>query len=445
MGLKFSTRLCRLSRAIPYITAGISAFLLLQAALREGQAEADSLTSAGQLANLSFEDLMQIEVFSASKQAETVFTTASAIFVITSEDILKSGVNSLPEALRLAPGVQVAKIDGDKWAVSIRGFSGRFTNKLLVLQDGRTLDNPLFSGTYWNAQEIMLEDIERIEIIRGPAATLWGANAVNGVINITTKHAKDTQGGLVTASYGTAERAATGIRYGGKIGENGYLRAYGKFFDRDIQLDTGSTFMDSKWKDYRSGFRGDWDFNSKNSITLQGDLYEGPADTAVYSGQNLLGRWSNTISDTSNLSLQIYYDRTSVKDKNDPELKMHEARNTGDIELQHSFAIGDSQNIVWGTGYRLISDQMNNDPTINPAFIPASRTDRLFTAFINDKITLWPETVRLILGSRAEHNDTTGWEIQPTARLLITPSEQHSLWAAVSRAVRTPSRAETTI
>jgi iron complex outermembrane receptor protein len=340
----------------------------------------------------------------------------------------------------------VSRIDGNKWAVGIRGFAGRFANKLLVLQDGRTLYNPLFSGVYWNLQEIMLEDIEQIEIIRGPAATLWGVNAVNGVINIKTKHARDTQGGFISASTGTLERSATTIRTGGRIGENSYLRGYGKYFQRDILLPGANSTFNTDWNDWRSGFRGDFDISSKNSVTIQGDLYNSTSvHENIYSGQNLLGRWTSTISDTSTFSLQLYYDRTSIKNSDFPELKERETRDTGDIELQHTFAVSDMHHIVWGTGFRLASDQMNKNTKLNPTYIPTSRTDLLFTAFLQDKITLLPGKLHLILGSRAEYNDTTNWENQPTARLLITPSEQHALWGAVSRALRTPSRAETTI
>ena len=428
------------------LAVAVAALLPLIALHRTAHAEASNDTSLAALADYSLEDLMQVEVYSASKQVETVFTAASAIYVITGEDIHKSGVTSLPEALRLAPGVQVSKIDGNKWAVSIRGFAGRFANKLLVLQDGRTIYNPLFSGVYWNAQEIMLEDIEQIEVIRGPAATLWGVNAVNGVINIITKHAKDTQGGVLTASGGTSERGASGVRYGGKIGDAGYLRVYGKYFYRDVQVPVDSPAVtDALWNDWRGGFRSDWALSSKNSITFQGDLYESRVANALYGGSNLLGRWNSTLSDTSTLSLQLYYDRTSVKHKEHPELRDYEIRDTADVELQQTFALGNRQHVVWGTGFRVTSDQMNRDAAVSPTYVPTSRTDGLFTLFLHDKVTLLPERLHLIVGSRAEHNDMTGWEIQPTARLLWTPHEKHTLWSAVSRAVRTPSRAETTI
>ncbi|MEI6205141.1 MAG: TonB-dependent receptor [Desulfuromonadales bacterium] len=425
---------------------GFAALLLILGPPGEVRAEIRQTLPVNQLADFSLEELMQIQVYSVSKQPENIFTAAAAIYVISADDIRQSGVTSLPEALRLAPGVHVARMDGNKWAISIRGFAGRFSNKLLVLQDGRTIYNPMFSGVYWSAQEVMLEDIEQIEVIRGPGATLWGANAVNGVINITTKHAKNSQGGLITASGGTWERAATGIRYGTRSGENGYIRAYGKFFYRDsLPPPAESPNLEGYWNDWRGGFHGDWALNSQNNVTLQGDYYESRTGIAQTRGGNLLVRWNSTFSDTSNLSLQLWYDRNSLKNRVDPDTHHHEARDTGDLELQHTFALGDLQTIVWGSGFRLTSDLLNSDASVNPAFLPGSKTDLLFSVFLQDKVILIPEILHLILGSRLEHNDMTGWECQPTARLLWTPHKQHTLWSAVTRAVRTPSRAETTI
>lgn len=428
------------------IAAVTAAVGLLQAVPPEASAAAMTLAKAEQLEDLSLEDLMQVEVYSASKQLETVMTTASAIYVITHDDIRKSGVSSLVDALRLAPGVQVSTASGGRSAVSIRGFAGPYSNKLLVLQDGRTIYSPRFSGVFWNAQEIMLEDIEQIEIIRGPAATLWGVNAVNGVINITTKKARDTQGGLIAASGGTIERASTAMRYGAKIGEDFHMRAYGKYFHREVQnlfLPTNDT--PDIWSDWRGGFRAEWDATPKNSFTLQGDIYNDRLGRTMYNGGNALGRWNSTISDTSNLSLQMFYDRTYVGKRFNPEMSDHETRNTGDIELQHTFALSSWNRFIWGAGFRLTADRMNSNTTLMEVYNPTSRTERIFTAFLQDRITFLPDTLHLILGGRAEHNTTTGWEFQPTARLLFTPNEQHTLWGAVSRAARTPSRAETTI
>ena len=433
---------CHLRYIIFLLAVAFAGFPMLLLPLK-AEATSFGTASVSELVDLSMDDLMQVEVFSVSKQPETVFSAASAVYVITSDDIRKSGAISLPEVLRLAPGVQVAKIDGNKWAISIRGFAGRFTNKLLVLQDGRTLYDPLFSGVYWNVQEVMLEDIEQIEIVRGPAATLWGVNAVNGVINITTKHAKETQGGLITAVGGTLEQGSTGVRYGTKIG-NGYLRAYGKYFNREVRMPTDSSpASDGRWVDWRGGFRGDWDTAADGSLTLQGDAYQNADAVARYLGDNLLGRWKTVISETSTLSLQLYYDRNSVKRRSQSD--NDESHDTGDIELQQTFAVGERQHLVWGAGFRVLSDRMSPDPAADPTYLPLNRTDHLFTAFLQDKITLLSDKIYLILGSRLERNDITHWELQPTARLLVTPDDRHTFWSAVSRAVRTPSRAETSI
>ncbi len=443
MTSKFSPRILPLHLSpLLCIATVVTAFLLLQALQQEALAATYNTASIDELADYSLEDLMQVKAFSASKQPEHVFTTAAAIYVISAKDIHDSGVTSLPEALRLAPGVQVSRIDVNKWAIGIRGFAGRYSNKLLVLQDGRTLYDPLYSGVIWSENEIMLEDIEQIEVIRGPGATLWGTNAVNGVINITTKSAKNTQGGLITASGGTSELGATASRYGVKIGDDGYLRLYGKYFYRQGEPLVKNPDPDIFWRDQRGGFRADWNQTSRNSFTLQGDVFNNFALTTRFQGENLLGRWKSTLSDTSEFSLQLYYNRTTNdSDYND----YHDAWDTGDLELQHSFALGDMQKVVWGSGVRVAHDSINSNLGVLYAFNPTSRTQSLYSAFLQDNITLVPDTIHLILGSRIEHNDTTGWEVLPTARLTVTPNEQHTFWGAVSRAVRTPSRSETTI
>ena len=425
--------------------AGIVALILLNWPLQEAHAETENSAPATQLADLPLEDLMKVQVYSVSKRPESLFTSAAAIYVITGEDIRSSGVTSLPEALRMVPGVQVSRIDGNKWAISIRGFAGRFSNKLLVLQDGRTLYNPMFSGVYWNVQEIFLEDIEKIEVIRGAGATLWGANAVNGVINITTKHAGSTPGGLITVSGGSSERAATAFRYGSHSGENGFVRAYGKFFYRDGQPPVATPDLEGYWSDWRSGFRGDWDLTSKDAVNLQGDLFESRAGAGEYKGGNLIGHWNRILSETAVFSLQLYYDHSSAQSRLNPEKNHREMRDTADLQLQHSFAVGDRQKIVWGSGFQITSDRLNSDNSANPQFIPSAKSDFLYSAFLQDNVSLIPETMNLILGSRLEHNDVTGWELQPTARVLWTPHLKHTFWSAVSRAVRTPSRAETSI
>ncbi len=405
------------------------------------------------LTQLSIEDLMKIEVTSVSKKAQKVSDAAAAVFVITQDDIRRSGVTSIPEALRMAPGLEVARIDANKWAVSSRGFNNYLANKLLVLMDGRSVYRSLFAGVYWDQQDTLLEDIDRIEVIRGPGATLWGANAVNGVINIITKKAKDTQGGLLTAGGGTSEKGFGGLRYGTKVSEETYLRAYGKYFNRGAFSTLAGGKAADAWESGSGGFRMDSEFSEDSSLTLQGDLAQGFIDEtsaspvldppyrktftgATFSTGNLLTRWQRTISATSDLSLQLYYDYSNTKGPDNREL-----RNTYDIDLQHRFALGSRHDIVWGLGYRYTRGDFSSDSLI--VLDPARKGDELFSGFVQDDILLIENRLHLILGSKFEHNDYTGVEIQPSGRLLWTPHEEHTFWGAVSRAVRTPSWGET--
>lgn len=401
--------------------------------------------------DLNIEQLMQIEVTSAAKKPQRISQTATAIYVISSEDIRRSGVTSIPEALRMAPGVQVAHIDHNKWAIGIRGLSNMFSDKLLVLMDGRTLYNTLFSGVWWDVQDTLMEDIDRIEIIRGPGATLWGANAVNGVINIITKAAQETQNLLATATLGSEERVISGLRYGGPLGDKGSYRVYAKYFTQDEFVDADG---DDAWDDgdmLRCGFRADLTATKHYNLTLQGDFYDGkfgtrttaPIFTPPYSrtsdeeeevdGGNLLARYNYQFSNSSELTFQTYYDLTNRK------LFIGKQREeTIDLDLQHLFSLGQRQEIIWGLGYRRIDhDASLSDQTIATF---GDRKMSLFSGFLQGETSLIPEQLTLILGSKCEYNDFTGFEIQPSARILWTPNQTTSLWAAVSRAVRTPHR-----
>jgi iron complex outermembrane recepter protein len=404
------------------------------------------------LTELSIEDLMRIEITSVSRKAQKVSDAAAAVFVITQDDIRRSGVTSIPEALRMAPGLEVARIDVNKWAVTSRGFNNFLANKLLVLMDGRSVYQPIFAGVYWDLQDTLLEDIDRIEVIRGPGATLWGANAVNGVINIITKKAGETYGGLLAAGGGTDERGFGGVRYGAKVGEETFLRAYGKYFNRGAFRDmTGGKASDA-WESGRGGFRMDSEFSPDSSLTLQGDLAQGHVDEkseslvvdppysktltgATFSTANLLTRWQRAFSETSDLSLQLYYDWSNRKAPDNREI-----RDTFDIDLQHRFALGSRNDIVWGLGYRYTRGEFSSDTLI--ALAPSTKADELYSGFVQDDILLFKDILRLILGSKFEHNDYTGVEIQPSGRLLWTPHTEHTFWGAVSRAVRTPSWGE---
>lgn len=415
--------------------------------------QAQEISEIDEVLELSLEELLNVKVTSVSRKAERRFDAAAAVHVITEEDIRRSGATSIPEALRLAPGVQVARIDANRWAISVRGFNGRFANKLLVLIDGRTVYSPFFSGVYWDVQDTILEDIDRIEVIRGPGATLWGANAVNGIINIITKSAQDTQGTLISAGIGDEEQGFAALRYGASLGDDAFYRVYGKFFDRDdaVVAATGRGAEDD-WHQWRGGFRLDWEPAEQDELTVQGEVYRGnsgerrasysltpPFVTFSDSGEDveggyMLGRWSRQFSPESDLALQFYYDHTQRETVNyDTEL------DTVDVDFQHRFPLAENHEILWGFGVRYYSDEVRN--TFNLSF-GADKNTFLWSGFIQDGITLSPDRLRLTIGSKFEHNSYTGLEIQPNLRLLWIPHSQHTVWAAVSRAVRTPSRLE---
>ncbi len=415
-----------------------------------GEPELDDEPLA-RLKTLSIEELMNLEVTSVSKKEEKFSETAAALYVITQEDLRRSGATSIAEALRMVPGVHVARVDSSNWAVSCRGFNSRFANKLLVLVDGRSVYTSLFAGVIWEHEDMVLEDIERIEVIRGPGSTLWGANAVNGVINIITKSAKETQGGLLKAGGGTEERAFSTFRYGGKLSDDAYYRIYAKYFDRDAFVDASGDSANDDWSAHRTGFRIDWDVSDRDSLMLQGDYFEMDLsqtlthpilvepyiavtpDSADARRGHLLLRWQRTLSDESDLALQLYYDWG----KSD-ELYVEYACETTDLDFQHRLPLGERHEIVWGMGYRRTSDETTG--TFIMSLDPLSRTIDLFSAFIQDEITLTQDVLSLIVGSKFEHNGYTGFEYQPSARLVWTPSPRRTVWTAVSRAVRTPAR-----
>ncbi len=409
------------------------------------------------LTDLSLEALMSIEVTSVSRRTEKIADAAAAVFVITQEDIERSSATTIPDLLRMVPGLHVAKIDATKWAVTSRGFNGRFANKLLVLMDGRSLYSSLFSGVFWDAQDTVLEDIDRIEIIRGPGATLWGANAVNGVINIITKGAAETHGTLISGGLGTEERGFGTVRFGDSLSEQTSYRIYAKYFDRDGNVNADGDDSADSWHQWRSGFRMDHHTDGRDLFTLQGDIYKGQSgETATYAilsdqfpyfstetedhqndlfGANLLGRWSRNISETSDMSLQTYFDHALYN-----VTVMDTKVDTFDLDFQHRFQVLSNQSIIWGLGYRYISDEL--DGTFSTTLDPDAQDYRLVSAFVQDDVTLVPHRLRFTIGTKFEHNDFSGAEWQPSARLLWTPSDYQSIWAAVSRAVRTPSRGD---
>jgi iron complex outermembrane receptor protein len=399
-----------------------------------------------ELKKMSLAELLNLEVTTVTRRESTVGDSPAAIFVITQDDIRRSGATSIPEALRLAPGLEVAQADSSTWAISARGFNSTSANKLLVLMDGRSVYAPVFSGVFWDVQDTTLEDIDRIEVIRGPAGALWGANAVNGVINIITKSAQDTQGLLLYGGGGTEERVFGGARFGWKPAEDVYARVYVKQFERD-ETTVSSNGLDSAdaWMMRQGGFRVDWLPSTDNHLTFQGDVYSGErdnrpnffgrGDTDLFGG-NVLGRWSHEFASAGDLQLQTYYDRT---ERSIPGV-FGEDRDTFDVDFQHHIPWGERQNVTWGLGYRITSDQVNNSFVI--ALDPDHRTTQTISTFIQDEIELVKDCLRLTLGSKFEHNDFTGFEIQPNARLLWKIDKRQTAWAAVSRAVRTPTRLE---
>jgi len=411
----------------------------------------EKLSSPGEdLTLYSLEDLMNMEVISLGKTTQKISDMPAAVFVITQEDIRRSGVTSIPEALRMVPGFQVAKVDANTWAVTSRGFNDLFGEKLLILIDGRSIYTPLLSGTIWD-EDVFLDDVERIEVIRGPGAALWGANAVNGIINIVTKHSRDTQGALVTGGGGNEEKGFGGVRLGSRFSENGFYRVYAKYFNRDDSVFSSSRDAADQWDRWQVGFRLDWEKNDKDTLVFHGDVFTtdsggttempvlGPTLSEVtdfetdVTGWNALARWNHKLSRTSETTTQIFFNHSDRK-----EIYFDSVQETFDIDFQHHFSLGRRNDFLWGLGYRLYQDKIDN--SFRVSFDPDSRTDRLLSAFVQDRITLREDRWYLTLGSKFEHNDYTGFEIQPNARLLWKPREDISLWTSISRAVRTPGR-----
>lgn len=413
------------------------------------------------LTKVPFERLRDIEFVTIFRKPGNVFESPAAVYLISQENLRRSGATNIPDALRSVPGMQVAQHNANSWAVTLRGFSGlsrgisgQFANKLLVLNEGRSIYTPLFSGVSWGAQDVLLDDIDRIEVIRGPGASLWGANAVNGIINIISKDARDTQGGLISSGIGTEQRTFTHFRYGGSIGEENYFRVYGKYLKVDDLVDsTGARGADG-WHIFRGGFRLDSHLAQGRLVTFEGEIYDGQLgqtynlfvsrqppfqkifdfDTKI-SGGHVLGRWKQQFSSSSDMELQLYFDRVK---RNEAVVKGR--IDTYDFDFHHRFSLNTRQELIWGTGYRLTNDRF--DSTDGFSLNPSTRKTHLLSAFVQNETTLIPSHLNLTIGSKFEHNDYTGFEFQPSGRLLWTPNDQNAFWGAVSRAVRTPSRGE---
>lgn len=402
----------------------------------------DSLLSSSDLKKLTLEELMNIEVISISNRPEKLKEVASAVQVITGRNVRRSSATRLPEALRLASNLQIAQANSHDWAITSRGFNGLpsaggiLANKLLVMIDGRCVYSPLFGGVYWDVQNTLLEDIDRIEVVSGPGGTLWGANAVNGVINIQTKSAKETQGFYFSGTGGTFLQDNVEFRSGIKVDSNTFLRVYAQHFDQKATVLDNKTSAYDRWRTTQGGFRMDAYPSASDVVTLQGDFYEGVENKGVKlaktDGQNILGRFTHNFSDESDMKVQLYFDRTWRETPNGLPKPFNYELKTVDIDIQHRFPLGKKQNIVYGLGYRLLSDRSSI------SLVPLNRQMPLYSAFIQDEINYrW---FKFTFGSKFLHNIYSGFEYQPSARIAITPNAKHTVWTAVSRSVRIPSR-----
>ena len=408
-----------------------------------GQNSTDDLTKA------SLEELANIQVTSVSKKEQSLSKTGAAVFVITQEDIRRSGMMNIPDLLRMVPGVNVARLDSNSWAISIRGFSDRYSDKVLVLIDGRSVYSEVFSGVYWDQLNVPLEDIERIEVIRGPGGTVWGANAVNGVINIITKSSKETRGGLLTAETGSEENLEGLAQFGGQIGSKGAYRAFGNYFNIEPALLAGGVEGADGWHGSSGGFRSDWNLSAKDTLTVQGDLLqtaEGQTLTSIIVSQlplvrtfndpvtvgagDLQAQYNHTFSNGSELSWRTSFDRSRRFDQGENTLA------NLDAGLQYHFRIGSRNDLVAGAGYRLTDSSYNS--VYDFSLVPGHSRDSLFSAFLQDGIKL-THNLTFTLGSKVEHNAFTGFEFEPSVQLVWTPKDRQSVWVSAARAIRQPS------
>lgn len=447
--------------------AGCLCVQMLGLAALDCAAAAATRGSLDELKSMNLEEFMRVEVTTVSRTESSIGQSPAAVTVISAADIRRSGATTIPELFRRVPGMDVARLDGNKWAVGSRGFNSRFQDKLLVQVDGRTVYNPLSSGVYWDAVDYPLEDIERIEIIRGPGASVWGANAVNGIINIVSRPAQDTLGGLVSAGGGTEDRGFATFRHGDKIGDTLVYRVHGKGFTRDEQF-TQSGNADDGWSGYSGGMRLDWHANERDKVTFDaGYLHSVPSrrdlrpttDTAsrvtlgdrtftnaflniedeTTDAGHVLARWTRTLDVSSSWTLQAYWDHFERRFEN---LQFDTRFDTYDVDFQHQVPWGERHKIVYGLGYRLVRTPLRDSALDNGfllSWLQPHRESQLFSAFVQDQITVVEDRVFFTAGSKFEHNDFTGFEVQPSGRILWAPTQWQSVWGAVSRAVRTPS------
>ncbi len=432
-----------------YLRIGV----MLAVAARMQNPVAGQTPESRDLTNVSLKDLMNIEVSSVSKKEQRLLKVAAAVYVITQEDIRRSGATNIPDLLRFVPGAEVARIDAKSWAVSIRGFSSLYGNKVLVLIDGRGVYTHTFSGVFWDQQDVPLEDIERIEVIRGPGGTIWGANAVNGVINIITKSAKATRGGLVSIGTGSEQKAGAAIQYGGSIGRSGDYRVFGKYFDVASSSLPNNMEAGDVRRGSHGGFRSDWGLSPRDTLTVEGDFLhaeEGETLTTVFSSAlprqetfnnrfdvnvgDLLTRWKHTLRNGSDVSLQVSHDVYHKANSGFPETV-----NTGNVDFQHHLEAGSRNDVVWGLDYQVA--HFYDGTGYSVTILPHHQTENLFSVFFQDEVKL-TNALSLTLGSKIEHNVYTGFEYEPGAQLVWTPSVSQAIWASASQAIRQPSRVD---
>lgn len=420
------------------------------------QPKADSSVD---LSAMDLEDLMNVKVTSVSKTEQKLSRTASAIFVITQEDIRRSSATNIPDLLRMVPGVDVAQIDANTWAISARGLNDEFSNELLVLLDGRNVYTPTFGGVLWGQLDLPLENIERIEVIRGPGGSIWGANAVNGVINIITKAAAETHGGLLVAGGGNVNQGFGTAQFGGSLGSDTDFRVYAKYFNQDHSPDVNGQSAGDGWHSLRGGFRSDSKLSKKDTLMLQGDVFTGkegrsvvflPAITspgllaahavAGESGGFLQSVWNHTFSSRSDMTISASY---SAYKSDDVLNAFAEGRKTFNVDLQDHVAWGERQDFVWGLGYEYSTSRSDGNLTVS--LNPANLGTQVFSSFVQDEIALIPERLYLTAGAKLEHNYYTGFSLMPSVRVTISPSARQMFWAGVSRAERTPASTDTAI
>jgi iron complex outermembrane receptor protein len=402
------------------------------------------------LADLSLEELTSLKVSSVSKKTQRLTDAPAAAFVITQDDIRRSGATSIPQALRLVPGLQVAQLDGNKWAISARGFNSRFANRLLVLMDGRTLYTLTFGGVFWDVQDTMIEDIERIEVVRGPGGAIWGTNAFNGVINIITKHASQTGGALVSVEAGTERPLAASARIGEADGAVKW-RAFAKGFAQEGNHDYFNEEANDEWRQARVGGRADIDLSALDSLQISAEAYTGTSGAELwdyaalpnfvliptedeYDGAFATAEWSRTTQRAGQLGVRAVVDYT-----NRSSMVFDERRHTYDLEVQHNLPIVGYHDVLWGLGVR------HTDDTTHETYIsvvPPSESLTVYHGYIQDEIAFFEDALHVVVGGRVEHSDYIGTQFMPNLRARYTADDDTTLWAAVSRGVRSASRLE---